>query len=162
MEAKLENTLPAKKIIMHSLPSMNIFKIQLRHNNQNACILLQMFCGNPLHNRKKKYSFSIVGKIEGVRNLQGHIDILSDYGAGKQLKDSLNFERNQFIFCNQSLVQVVFQIRIRLKGVLPTEKALTAELNIQLQYNLRKIFVNSIATQSVSKTIHNSGFALLQ
>ena len=101
MEGKLEDTLPAKKITMHSLPSINIFKIQLLQKNQGVCVFIHLFCGSPLHNRKNKYSYSIVGKIEGLGNVEATTEIISDYGSGKLLKDLLNFEYNQFIFSNQ-------------------------------------------------------------
>jgi len=153
MEAELEDTLSTKKVMMHSRPFIGVFKIQLLQTDQPVCVFFYLFSGSPCHNNKNKFSYSMVGKIEGLRNLQAHTEIISDYGAGRQLKDLLHFEQNQFIFSNQSLDPATFQLSIKMKGALPRSDVFSASLNIRLKYTLRKIYLISVATQTVTKPV---------
>lgn len=132
---------------MQAFPSVSTFTLQLPLNGKKVCFLLQLFCGNPSCNGKGKYSYSIIGKIEGISNLEAHAEIISDYGRGNRLKDRLNFECGQFIFSNVSFTAVFFHIQVRLKGNLSTGIIMKAEIGVHLKYNLRQFLPNGIQTR---------------
>src|SRR5689334_4014144 len=108
MEVELEDPLPTKKVMMHTRPSIGLFTIQLLQADQPVYVSIYLFCSNPDQNKKNKFAYSIVGKIDGLRNLHANAEIISDYGAGRQLNDLFHFEQNQFIFSNQSLDPAIF------------------------------------------------------
>jgi hypothetical protein len=146
METELADSLAEEKIIMNYFPSVSTFKIQLTIGSHTVGILLHLFCGNPASNKKKMYSYNIVGKIGGLKNTEATADIISDYGSGNQLKDHFIVEHSQFIFSNQSLVPAGLNIRMRLKGILPVDCSLTADINIEMKFTLKQILVNGITS----------------
>ncbi|MES1219700.1 MAG: hypothetical protein ABUT20_29640 [Bacteroidota bacterium] len=162
METQLADPLSKKKIIMQSRPFVNTFKICLPINGCNIGVVLQMFCGNPFFNKKKKYSYSIVGKIEGVKNAEATADIFSDYGSGNQLKDEFILEHNQFIFSNLGLSPAGFRLNMKFRGCLQPGKEITAEVNIEMKYTLKRIFVNGVTSKYEVKNIREPHFLLMQ
>ena len=147
---------------MRKLPSVNTFNLQLPLNGEKICFFLQLFCGDPTCNGKRKYSYSIIGKIEGLNNIVAAAEIISDYGHGNRLKDRLNFECGRFIFSNVSLAAAIFNIRVRMKGNLSPGKIIIADIGIHLKYNLRQFLVNGIKTRYNLKNITEPAVMLLQ
>jgi len=162
METELENSLPAKEVIMRYNTPINTFTINVPINGHIIRVVLCLICGDPSRNKKSKFSYSIVGKISGITCYTSFAEITSDYGRAGKLKDPLHILHNQFIYSNQGTVPVVLDIAMQLKGISPSEAAINARFNIKLRYTLQRLIVNGVKSECEWKNMPSSKVLLLQ
>jgi hypothetical protein len=147
---------------MHKFATINTFDIQLPVREEKIRFSLILFCGHPACNRKRKYSYSIIGKIDGLHNIEAFAEIFSDYGGGNRLKDRLDLQYNRFIFSNVSLTAARFSIQLQLRGEIGGGKIVNAGISVYLKYNLHRFFANGIKTNYSLKNVTEPAVMLLQ
>ena len=132
--------------MMNPLPFVNSFRTQWPAGSETVTMQFYLFCGNPLFNKRQQYSYSIICRLHGIRQVEAIADIVSYYGRHCTLKDRLYLENAEFIFSNVSLVAASFYIRIKATGILQTGAILSIDTEIELKYSLRQIFISGIKT----------------
>jgi hypothetical protein len=147
---------------MNNFPSVNIFDVGIPVNNEKISFSLLLFCGQPVSNGKTQHSYSIIGKIEGLNDVSASAEIVSAYDDGNQFRDRLYLQNDQFIFSNLSLTAASFNIKLYLKGTFAGGKSVTAEINVNLKYNLCRFFANRIEAKYALKNSKEPVVMLLQ
>lgn len=147
---------------MHKFPAINTFGVRIPVHNEEIRFSLLLFCGNPAHNKKRQHSYSIIGKIEGLKNIEASAEIISDYKGGNRFKDILHLQKGQFLFSNVSGTPANFAIRLQLQGTIMTCKTINAEIHVRLKYDLQRFLANGVEAKYSSRNITEPVVMLLQ
>jgi hypothetical protein len=153
MEPCVENTLPAQKIKspVFMTKAIQTFNITLPVNDEVLNLTLFLFCGKPIENQKKNFTYSIIGKVSGMRIVLLNAAITANYGHGFILTDCPVVKENEFIFSNECSQPVALRIKAEIKAADKSGAIISPVFIFEVKYTLHDFIISNASLQHFIK-----------
>lgn len=146
---------------MRDRKTINTFTLTQPVDEQVIELVLCLFSNHSFQSRGR-FSYSIVGKINGFSGTEGSVKITADYHSQTTLTDNLSMSDNGFIYCNQSSTPFMLDINLQFNGILPWQGAVNVNFRVKLRYSSGKFSVHAINNSYSIKSKTKPKIALMQ